>query len=223
MAIALVQSQGHFTPSGTTTACTITSSGAGNLLVVGTMSNISTGSVTGVTDNQSNTYTHIQSATNGNFRSEIWYCANATGGVTSVTATFNASSNPNVCAVLEFSGAATSSVVDTSGTITAAANPILSPALTTTTANCVIVALSCDQFGWTSYAAPYTQAPADPGYTVIDGEVMGYRITSGTVTGDQMSVTLTNSGPYASVSAAFKPAAGGLTVNSGFFQLMGSI
>lgn len=73
--------------SGNTVATTITSSVA-PLIVVAVAKNGDTDAVTSVTDNQSNTYLQATSARGqfGAATTDIWYCPNATAGVTTVTA-----------------------------------------------------------------------------------------------------------------------------------------
>lgn len=81
----------HHTGSATATsstdvAVTITST-VSNLIVVGTTRNGSTDSVASVTDNIGNVYVQAPSArgTSSSVTSDIWYCAGATSGVTTVT------------------------------------------------------------------------------------------------------------------------------------------
>lgn len=79
--------------NGVTVAVTVTSTTGGNLLIVGT-ANEGGRTVSSVTDNKgggSNTYVQATSAasagTAGN--TDLWYCLNAGGGVTSVTITYS--------------------------------------------------------------------------------------------------------------------------------------
>lgn len=96
MAITLVQHKVNSTSANqATVAVTVTSTTAGNPLIVGAANGASM-TVTGVTDNKAggtNIYTQATSAaaSQGGGRTDVWYCLNPGGGVTSVTVTFSVS------------------------------------------------------------------------------------------------------------------------------------
>lgn len=82
--------------SQTTSAATITSSGAGHLIVVGLIAfdpAPAARTVSGVTDNIGNTYTQAtgaaSSSVSGSTTTDVWYCLSASAGVTTVTGTWS--------------------------------------------------------------------------------------------------------------------------------------
>lgn len=96
--------------------CTIPSSGAGHLIVVGWASSSgSAPAITAVTDNAGNSYTEVSSAKAVNTPSDMvdfWYAANSNAGATTVTITTSPSGSAGVAQIWEFSGVATASPVD---------------------------------------------------------------------------------------------------------------
>lgn len=203
--IAFVQSAGHKSASSTNTV-TLSATASGSAIIVPVdFYSSPPGTVTSVTDNQSNTYVQVPGvrAVNLDTASDLWYCLNCTAGVTSVVAHLNGAVSTAVAA-LEFSGVVTSSPIDTSGSNTGSGITQTGPALTTTSAGSVIVVAGGNNRPWVTYNN-YTQSPADPGYAVMDGEISAYLITTSTVSGSQLSVTLSNSGAgWSNSAAAFK-------------------
>jgi len=204
--IAFVQAAGHKDTTSTNTI-TLSSTTTGNAIIVPVdFYSSHTINVTSVTDNQSNTYSQVSGARangTGTTASDLWYCLNCTGGVTSVVVHLSTTGNTAVAA-LEFSGVATSSAIDVSNSLTGSGITQNGPSITTTVAGDLIVANGGNDRPWVTYNN-YTQSPADPAYAVMDGELSAYLITTNTVTGSQLNVTLSNSGAtWASSAAAFK-------------------
>lgn len=141
---ALVQ---HANNNSTTNAATLaitTSSTSNKLLVVIGAKGADTDSISSVTDNQSNTYTQATSAlgTLSSVMIDVWYCLNATSGVTTVTIHWATTSTANKQGeVYEFSGF-TTPVFDLAnhGSAAAVANVITGASVTTTATVGVIVA-----------------------------------------------------------------------------------
>lgn len=148
MAIAVVQSTSVVNTTGTTTAITVTSTGAGHLLALTFVGEGATQiqSIVSVTDNQSNSWALVPSSRlnfNGTFfDSEIWYANVATAGVTTVTVTIKDSIASGDCIIgfIEISGAATSGVIETAQVAQNAGSPPLGPALTTASAGSILLA-----------------------------------------------------------------------------------
>ncbi|CAN5264706.1 hypothetical protein BH10PLA2_BH10PLA2_00780 [soil metagenome] len=216
MAISQQNVVGKNVTSGTTCSPTPTSTTGSCPIAVGVMW-AGSASVSGITDNKgggSNTYTavastHGQSSAGGN-HGQIWQCANAGGGVTSLTITMSATISLLAVSVYELSGGATSSNIDTSNNASSAgANPVVGPALTTTTANCWILFVATPSSPWSSFTAPYTQLPSDAAFATMNGCISCYHNTTGTVSSEAASVTCTSSATWGGGAAAFKPAAAG--------------
>lgn len=93
-AIAIVQHNGAGSAVNSTDVAVTVSATTANLLVVAAVRNGSTDSVSSVSDNMGNTYSQASSArgTSSSITSDIWYCANAVPGVTTVTVHWGATS-----------------------------------------------------------------------------------------------------------------------------------
>lgn len=147
MSIAVVQAVSVVNTTGTTTAITISSSAAGSLLAI-TFVGEGSGSqqsVVGVVDNKLNSYslaTNSQVQAGSFSDAEIWYCPNATSGVTTITVTIanSVTSGSCVIGVIEISGAATSSPLEVASTAKNTTGAPVGPALTTANAGSILIA-----------------------------------------------------------------------------------
>ena len=159
---------------GSTAIATTTSTTAGTFLFVSvalTRQNAFPCSVSNITDNKGQTYTHV-SAADASYSggiggaTEIWYCQNSVAGVTSVTATFNTGC---VCYidVYEVSGLlASGNPVDTYGSVNngAGGTTAVGPSLTTTGSNeFVAVVFANDAYAYSSMSSPFTIDMTSPG------------------------------------------------------------
>lgn len=168
MSIAVVQSTSVVNTTGTTTSVTVTSTGSGNLLAITFVGEGASGAqtITSITDNQSNTWI-LAPGTRGTiggtfFDSEIWYVANATAGVTSLTVTIANSVSSGDCVIgfIEISGAKTSSPLEGSfeadTTISGPTAPT-GPAVTTASTGSILLA-TCfpTSSGATGVSSPWT-------------------------------------------------------------------
>jgi hypothetical protein len=181
----------------------------------------------GVTDSASNVYLKADAVNPAGVKvaAEIWYCANATTGVTSLLVTpTTITGNTNLgVRFLTFSGMATSNAVDVTAHNNGASTAPTSTAVTTLNANDVVV-------GTLNIGASAPTITALPGWTHNDAsnsslatsanltEQSGYDIVSSTGA-YTYSCTLGASATWTSVIVSFK-AAGGVTVNSNFFEFM---
>lgn len=115
---------------------------AGNLLVVGTLSDTTSAVTFGCSDSVNGTYTSIPASVNHtNHSSALFYFPNTASGTPTVTGTISVS-NFLILIIAEFSGCATSSPLDTGATPAAAASGnSTAPACTlvTGTDSCMIV------------------------------------------------------------------------------------
>lgn len=143
MAIAVVQHVGNSTAVSSNTCISTIVSSTNNVLIIAVMKNGSSDSVTSVTDNQLNTYVQATSAKRTNIATvDIWYCLNATAGVTTITTNWGiidtvTRSNE----VWEISGIITPAfdLANNAGA-TGAANVITGASVTTTGTSGIIVA-----------------------------------------------------------------------------------
>lgn len=99
---SLVQITGTTQAGASSISTSINSSSAGNVIIacIQTSAQLSTG----VTDNQSNTYTLATRSNHSGSEVSIYYAYNITGGVTSVTSTFAGWSTVSRIVVAEYSG-----------------------------------------------------------------------------------------------------------------------
>lgn len=144
-AIAVVQHKKNSQiSSGNTVPVTVTST-TNKLIVVATSRNGSSDSVSSVTDNIGNTYVQATSA-RGTFAtatSDIWYCTNATSGVTTVTVTWGVTAATNRLAeVYEVSGY-TTPILDVAnhGNAAGSSNVITGASVTTNTTTDFVAAI----------------------------------------------------------------------------------
>jgi hypothetical protein len=144
--MALVQAVANDNGAGAATiTATISSSTAGNCLVVVIGRNGRL--ITGVTDNQSQTY--VQAYTplnNGTEDTSTWVFPNTAAGVTLITATFS-SSQGSVIFAIEESGLETSSVVDASAVTAGAVQATWSSSATAISSTTVGYGICCSTGG----------------------------------------------------------------------------
>lgn len=146
-ALVKVQHKTNTATSGSTVAVTVTALTGGNLVIVGIGGSLSE-SVSTVGDG-GNTYVQVTSAKAteaGGRWTDIYYAVNITGGSTTVTVTYSATSAARKAAeVWEVSGAATSNPLDGNGVGTTgvgAGGIYTGPSITTTQANTFIAAVA---------------------------------------------------------------------------------
>jgi O-glycosyl hydrolase len=96
--------------------------------------------VTGVTDTQGNTFTHIgsQLATPGGDASQVWYAKNVSAGADTITIAFSGTVSYIDAWVAEYTGLSTSSPLDVQAGATGSTGPANSGNATTTSANDLI-------------------------------------------------------------------------------------
>jgi len=156
--IASAQVLVHATPCGPQTfpgSCTISSTGSGNLIVVGIQmgKGISTSTtIATITDNENNAYEEATAATSarsvdtaGGSVVDIWYARNSTAGATSVTITPSATTSSASAFIWEFSGVNTTAPLDQVAVLnsqSASASPTGAAVTTTNFANEVVVSLA---------------------------------------------------------------------------------
>jgi hypothetical protein len=207
MAIAKVQSGISAQLSGVNPATvTISASGPGNLLVVLPSLEVSTTTVTSITDNAGNTYSQVPNARaseeNGSsIWSDIWYAPNTIAGATTVTINFSANATGGRVAVIEYSGVKTSSPIDVSGHVNGSTSTsVVGPALTITNNGSMLVTFS----GGATVSSPMVNAPwsdviTQSGYGSIGQYLPGMVGT--------YSATWTMTDFYVASGVAFLPAA----------------
>ena len=186
---------------------TITSSTAGNLLVIAITTYVNAvGTVTGVTDNKSQTWVQATGArgTNSanNTATDIWYFPNTASGVTSVTVTFTGGALAEQT-VYEVSGIKTSSPLDVAGGVSSGASTTtaVSASLTTTAANDFILVILDQNPNVSTVNSPYTK-DSQTGHTA-------YYIPTTTVSGSQCTFNLSSADTFCTSSAAFLAVTGG--------------
>jgi Ig-like domain CHU_C associated/Lectin C-type domain/HYR domain len=155
----------------TTTSATISKSFAspgttGNLIVVELNWDGQTRSISGVTDNKGNTYAKINGPTNWNgtnYRAELWYAYNITGGGTAINITATLSGAPTSFSqiyISEYSGIITTNPLDQNSVATGNTPAISSGAKTTTFANELIYGASIGASGTISTGTGFTNRSA---------------------------------------------------------------
>jgi hypothetical protein len=164
MAIARIQHAEAKTTASATVPITITASLAGSLLVVMIANDIST-LISGVTDNNGNTYVQAPGAHGGDAfaRQDIWYSANAIAGVTTITVTANGTSAFLYGNMIEYSGVKTTSPLDTANQ-TVGTSPPVGPSLVVSTAGSVAITYCFPHsVALTSVSSPWTLVAIDSG------------------------------------------------------------
>jgi len=211
-AVAVVQ---HVTCSSTasavTIACTIASTGTGNLIVVGTgVVNLSS-LATGVADTKCSGYVQATGAVAVNYSrsTDVWYCLSSVSAATVVTVTFSGTAGTweKTCEVWEVSGMGTVTF-DLAGTATGTgpASPaeVLGPSVTTTSTNGFVVGEVWSSNNIT--AAPYAGNEFTSGGDIATSlNFSGISLISTTATGHQPAWGVSaGSDPYCASTAAFK-------------------
>lgn len=208
----------HVTSCGTGafpgTTCTIPATASGDLLVVGwdMISPASGPAISSISDNAGNTYAEAGSAKASYSLAslDIWYSKNIAAGTTTITITPTASVTTAGAVVWEFSGASSSSPLDVTGVLSnqaATATPV-SPTLTTSSANEVIVAIADVDNSVTGIASgnAFTEDPS------VFSNGFAHLLTSSA--GSYFAQwNQSSSGTYASSAVAFK--AGTTTTTTG--------
>ena len=191
------------------TSCTVSSTGSGNLLVVGWASHAGEGGTTinSVTDNVGNTYSEALGSravdANMNDMGDIWYAKNSAAGATVLTITPNPAGSSGTAVIWEFSGADTNAPLDQTAVLNsqAATSTPSGASVTTAVSNELVVSI-----GWVQGS--------------VTGIVSGNLFTSdSTATGDGWAHYVASSpgtyiaqwnsdlGTYGSSTVSFKSAA----------------
>lgn len=206
-----VQSTHGTTFASTNPTLTITSTGAGNLLVLMFAEGNNTSAVTAVTDGTTG-LTHYTAADNHDtfaLFTDFWYLPNSNSGKTSLSVT---ASGLTCCWFLyEFPSAATSSPTDGAGVNIAnatPANPMNGSSVTPTDAGDVVVSVvrTTIASGPTGVSAPWTGFMSDSVQSQL--ACAAYVIPGNTSTQKPSFSGSAASGEACSSTAAFKPAAG---------------
>jgi len=154
--------------TGSTSPVTVTpaSTASGNAILVAICApnNSVAVTITGVTDNLSQTYTQNPSGasfrTTNNSAADIWYFPNTASGVTSISVSFTGTAASNIIvSALEVSNVATSNIVDSSAVLNngAATTSPVTGNITTTLSNDFIITSFATAAGVTlSPVAPYS-------------------------------------------------------------------
>lgn len=204
MAISAVQTSAQVAATGASAALTLVATGAGNLVVVH-INTTTAQTVTGVTDNASNTYAVSAALDNGADRAYQAYGVQVAGGATTVTVTFSASV-VHRCGADEYSGAAASNVAafDASTTGTGTGTAVSVSTLTPAETGELIVVTGCTPLG--DAAATWT---AGTGYTLYNGSGAISLRSQYKLSGDATETapwTLSSSLAWRAIATAFKPA-----------------
>jgi hypothetical protein len=197
-------------PTSFPAACTIPSTGAGQLLVIGwTGGQGSNAVVTSITDDAGNTYTEAGAAkatvSSEGLTSDIWYAADISAGATSITITASPQGSQGAAVIWEFSGASTSPLDQTAVLDSQPASTAPSGAsVTTTAAHEVVVSIAPSRYEITGIHAGdnFTEDSS------IAGNGWAHRITTSSG-GRHAEWTETASGVYCSSTASFKSGGGG--------------
>ena len=201
----VIQNQGDYTSGGTALAVGITATSGGNTIVVAVTSTI--GDAISLTDNLSQTYTQIAGSTStdttGNVTTSFWYCQNTSAGVTLITI----SATLQIYAVaFELSGVPTTGNIVDVVAVLSNQNQVLSgnisgPAITTTSANDIILSMSGNYNSASGVYSPYT--------TDIGTETTGYYAPGAVVSGNSCTFSFTI-GTYCISTVAIFGSAGGV-------------
>lgn len=207
MAITLIQSVNDGVPgdgSHFTCPVTLTSSTSGSLLVVGISLGGDANTISSVTDNQSNTYIQVPNArglmTARSTTSDIWYCANAIAGVTTVTAhATSAAVNDFNIYVNEYSGAKTSSPVEMGAHLNSQNGQAMGPSLTNANTGSILIAFpTIRSFDIVGAVAPWAVT------SLGNGSGFGYYLPGSALT-SQCTFQPGNTQDYCSSGAVFLP------------------
>ncbi|HMH35023.1 MAG TPA: T9SS type A sorting domain-containing protein, partial [Puia sp.] len=138
------------------------SSTTGNLIVVHLDWDGQTRSITSVTDNKGNSYTRINGPTNWNgpnYRAELWYAYNITGGGAAITVTGHLSGAPisfSQIYISEYSGIVTANPLEQNAVATGNSAAVSSGAKTTTYTNELIYGASIGASGVLTVGGGFT-------------------------------------------------------------------
>lgn len=209
---------------GSTSAVWGSNTTTGNLIVVGvTITNATTlGTVTSITDSQSNTYQKAISGTKSSalvsvIDEELWYAKNITGGAGSVTV--NHSIDNAAVYVREYTGYSTLDA--TNSAIGSSSTPNTGTVNTNFSAELLVVSTGDDNVGggqtWTA-AGTYGDMVGTA--TTLTGVSMEDALQVGTVA-QTGTLTLGNSSNWVSLFASFYQAAASGTVFPGYRSLLG--
>jgi prepilin-type N-terminal cleavage/methylation domain-containing protein len=138
----LVQTNKNFVNSASVVGIAVSSTAAGNALIVAVHIDSNSKPVTSVTDSTGKSFAEaIAYPTSDGFDEEIWYSTSTSAGVTNVSTTIAANVNKTVW-VYEVSGLNAAAMLDTTGTISAgsASSTAYGPTLTTASASEFLVA-----------------------------------------------------------------------------------
>jgi hypothetical protein len=213
MALGVTQIASNTGSAVTSVAVTVSSTAAGSLIVVGVGWQNGSTSITSVTDNQSNTYVSADAAVvNGNAGAQIWYCENATGGVTSVTVTWSASAGRGQPTVYEISGAATANAKDQTSSGTGSGTALAVASFTPTVANSIAIAVG--------YLPTNTTWTAGTDYTLgsTQNRMGTERRIMTSASAQTAPLTSSASNTWAYAAATFKEAASGSNLKDKFFM-----
>ncbi len=237
MAIALVQTVAAAATAGATSYTATITPTAGNVLIVGCISNVNTFAapgITGITDTKGNTYLAAAAASREaagfTAATDILYAPVTTGGADTLTLTLAGTGGGNYggfCWVREYSGLATSAVFDKAASATASSASATSGATAATVqANELVIGLVGSGTGLASYTAGtgfgrlVSALGAGSGY---DGAMEDKIVAAA---GAQTATfTIPSSASYACAVATFKDAVAGSGGSAGptggFFPFFG--
>lgn len=205
MAIALVAQDVNTstTPSGSNAVITITSTTAGLLLVLAIHMQSSTATVTGVSDSGGNTWSKaVDLSTSGSYTG-LWYLENCPAGITSVTAT-ESTGIAYSGDVTQWSGVLSAASLRTTNFTNVATSPNRTGAVTSTSGDLVIGAISANSATARTLSAPFI-ALTDGTLPASFTAKQAYYLTPGG--SDEAQWTTASAANTGGVIVAFKPAA----------------
>ncbi|HXJ96057.1 MAG TPA: choice-of-anchor D domain-containing protein [Terriglobia bacterium] len=192
--------------------CTIPSTGAGDLLVVGWTGSSGPSTLKSISDNVSNGYAEAKGTKAGNWHAgvsvDIWYAANSKAGATSLTVTPTPSGAQGAAVIWEFSGVSTTSPLAQAGALInqpVTKTPV-GPSVTTTSAGEVIISIAA---GSKSITGIYSGNPFTED-SLVHSDGWAHLIAS-SPGGYDAQWNESPSGAYCASAAAFLSATGGLT------------
>lgn len=203
---------GHSAVSSTTLAVTVTSTGSGNLLVLGSATPFNSVTVSSISGGCSGSWTQATGAAGSDswFGSEtdVWYCLSSSSGATTVTITYSGSSDNKTGIVWEVSGMTSPSLDDADHVNDGTAATITGPTLTSTGSDMFAVGMTATASGVTEFPAS-GNAFSSGGARSGDWDASGISLAT-TTSGSHTPVWTTGATGHWSVSAAvFKSAGGG--------------
>jgi hypothetical protein len=179
---------------------------AGNLLTAEISFGSTAVTVSGITDSQGNTWSLVKRQTySGSFPRtvEIWSAPNCAAGANSVTVDLSASTMAALW-IQEWSGADAAGATDgTNGANNASTTTHSAGGVTTTVADCLVLAAWCLAGGYVGITAPADYTPVG----AVDGNMRSgvfYRVVSGTAT-ENPAMTTASAVYSAGAMVAFQP------------------